>query len=221
MSRGINALLLDLCVDYQRFVEELTKGQQLQQILQDNTTSQKLSKTHVPSTKLEIMCGTSRGRLHLFVSETLLKTLFSSMYDFLHLGANASIRLVSDRFVWPRMKEDIRQWAIVCVPGQKAKVRRHTRSPFGSFPLPDEQFAHVHMDVTGHCLNVRVNHILRWLVFSLVRRFSLAGYHRIYYSKDFSCRLGISFWGPSCNYLGQRRTVWFRSVQPVNEVIWE
>ena len=80
-SRGINALLSDLCVDYQRFVEEQTKDQQLQQLLQDNTTSLKLSKTQVPSTDLEIMCDTSTGRLYPFVSETLQKTLFSSIHN--------------------------------------------------------------------------------------------------------------------------------------------
>ena len=47
------------------------------------------------------------------------------------------------------MKADIRQWAKACVPCQKAKVGRHTRSPFGSFPSPDERFAHVHVDITG------------------------------------------------------------------------
>ena len=44
-SHGINAHLLDLCVDYQRFVEEQTKNQLLQLLLQDNTTSLKLSST--------------------------------------------------------------------------------------------------------------------------------------------------------------------------------
>ena len=60
---------------------------------------------------------------------------------------NASIRLVSDRFVWPRMKADIRQWAKTCVPYQKAKVGRH--SPMVSFPSPDERFDHGHVDITG------------------------------------------------------------------------
>ena len=57
MSRGINDLLLDSCVEYQRFVEE-----QLLQLLQDNTTSLKLSKTRVVTVDLEVVCDTSTGR---------------------------------------------------------------------------------------------------------------------------------------------------------------
>ena len=99
MSRGINVLLLDLCVDYQRFVKEQTKDLQLQQLLKDNTTSLKLSKTHVPSTDLEIVCDTSTGRLRPLMPETLRKTLFLSRHDLSYPGANASIQHVSDRFV--------------------------------------------------------------------------------------------------------------------------
>ncbi|CAE1258975.1 unnamed protein product [Acanthosepion pharaonis] len=91
----------------------------------------------------------STGRLRLFVSESMRKTLFSSMHNLSHPGANASIWLITDRFVWPRMKTDIRQWSKTCVPCQRAKVRRHTRSPPGSFPSPDERFAHVHVNITG------------------------------------------------------------------------
>ena len=155
MSRGINALLLD-----QRFVEEQTKDQQLQQLLQDNTISPKLSKTHVPSMDLEIMCDTSTGRLCLFVPETLRK-MFSFMHDLSHPCANVSIQLVSDRFVRPWMKAEIQQWVKACVLCQKAKVGRYTRSPFESFPSPEEWFAHMHVDITGPLLfsYVRINHI--------------------------------------------------------------
>ena len=103
----------------------------------------------MPSTDLYIVCDTSAGRLRPFVPETLRKTLFSSLYDLLHLGANASIRLVSDGFVWPRMKADTRQWVKACVPCQKAKVGRHTRSHFRPCPSPDERFAHVYVGITG------------------------------------------------------------------------
>ena len=56
---------------------------------------------------------------------------------------------MSDRFVWPLMKVDIRLWAKACVPCQKANVGRHTRSPFGSFLSPDERFARVHVNMIG------------------------------------------------------------------------
>ena len=37
----------------------------------------------------------------------------------------------------------------MCVKCQKAKVGRHTRAPPGTFPVPDERFKHIHIDITG------------------------------------------------------------------------
>lgn len=149
MSRGINAFVLDPCLEHQSFVEAQEKDQQLQHLLRENHTSLTLTKIHIPNTDLEVVCDTSTGRLRPFVPESMRKTLFSSTHNLSHPGANASIRLITDRFVWPRMKTDIRQWSKTCVPCQRAKVGRHTRSPPGSFPSPDERFAHVHVDITG------------------------------------------------------------------------
>ncbi|GBN80837.1 hypothetical protein AVEN_232692-1 [Araneus ventricosus] len=36
-----------------------------------------------------------------------------------------------------------------CVKCQRAKVTRHTKSPIGTFALPDARFAHIHIDFIG------------------------------------------------------------------------
>ena len=55
---------------------------------------------------------------------------------------------MTNRFVWLRMRTEIQQWVKAYVSCQKAKVRRHTCSPPGSFPSSDEQFDHAHVDIT-------------------------------------------------------------------------
>ena len=47
------------------------------------------------------------------------------------------------------MRADIRQWVRSCVPCQQSKVNKHTRTPTGTFPIPDERFSHIHIDITG------------------------------------------------------------------------
>ena len=103
--------------------------------------------------------STSTRRSRPFVPKTLRKTLFSSMHDLSHPGANASIRLVLDRFVWPQMKVDIQQWAKACVPCQKATVARQIRSPFGIFFHHLINGLHTCMwTLLDHCPFVKVNH---------------------------------------------------------------
>ena len=92
------------------------------------------------------------------------------MHNLSHPGANESIRLVTDRFLWLQMQTDIGQWAKSCVLCQKAKVGRHTRSPPGSFPSSNERFVHVHVHITcplPKCegqsyLLTRVDRFSRW-----------------------------------------------------------
>ena len=146
-----------------------------------------LSKTRAPCVNLEVVCDSSTGRLRSFVQETLQKTLFSSMNNLSHPGANASIRLVSDRLAWSRIKTDSRLWANVGLPRQKAKFGRQHLDPFHQ---PINGLRTCMLRSCGHCHYVRVSHIYRPL---LTR--SLAG------ARLFSC--GISPRTPQQRFLLQ------------------
>ncbi|GFX19318.1 retrovirus-related Pol polyprotein from transposon 412 [Trichonephila clavipes] len=47
------------------------------------------------------------------------------------------------------MRKDIKIMARSCVKCQRVKVTRHTKSPIGTFALPDARFAHIHLDFIG------------------------------------------------------------------------
>ncbi|GFV91545.1 retrovirus-related Pol polyprotein from transposon 412 [Trichonephila clavipes] len=47
------------------------------------------------------------------------------------------------------MKQEIREWARKCIPCQKCKVHRHTKSKFGEYEVPDTRFSVIHIDLIG------------------------------------------------------------------------
>ena len=106
------------------------------------------SEQHVLNSNLDIVCDTSTGKIRPFVPESFRRVFFSSLHNLSHPDANASIKLMTERYVWPQMKSDIRLWARTCKQCQKAQVGRHTRTPVDPFPSPDERFEHVHIDIT-------------------------------------------------------------------------
>ncbi|VDM01595.1 unnamed protein product [Schistocephalus solidus] len=55
----------------------------------------------------------------------------------------------AERFVWPDRNKDVKSWARSCLSCQRNKVRRHQKSPPGTFPSSDARFSHVHLDVVG------------------------------------------------------------------------
>ncbi|GBN82695.1 hypothetical protein AVEN_137955-1 [Araneus ventricosus] len=47
------------------------------------------------------------------------------------------------------MRNDIKSMVRSCVKCQRAKVTRHTKTPIGTFALPDAHIAHIHINFIG------------------------------------------------------------------------
>ena len=96
-----------------------------------------------------IVCDTSLPNDRPFVPTLMRRKVYEHLHQLSHPGANATVKLIAERFVWPSMRKDIRQWVRTCLRCQRAKVTRHSISPFGTFMIPDARFAHVHLDLVG------------------------------------------------------------------------
>ena len=114
-----------------------------------NNSSFKLKLMPVPTSEDSLQCDSSTGTLRPIVPSTMRRLVFDSLHALSHPGIRASTKLISERFVWPNMNRDIRQWARTCQACQRSKVHRHTVSPIGSFSLPHHRFANVHIDLVG------------------------------------------------------------------------
>jgi hypothetical protein len=56
------------------------------------------------------------------------------------------IRLISRTYFWPRLSRDVRAWARGYQNCQKAKIARHTKTPYGRFSDSD-RFEKIHTDI--------------------------------------------------------------------------
>lgn len=96
-----------------------------------------------------IVCDTSCGNIRPYIPKPLRRCIFHSIHDISHPGVVASKKLVSERYFWPRMKSDIKNWTVSCIKCQRAKVTRHTRTEPLQIPVPPGRFSHVHLDIVG------------------------------------------------------------------------
>ena len=60
-----------------------------------------------------------------------------------------SRRLISTRFVWRGLANDIHDWCKSCLQCQRGKVLRHVHIRPDKIPVPFRRFAHVHVDLVG------------------------------------------------------------------------
>jgi cleavage and polyadenylation specificity factor subunit 1 len=143
------------------------------QALLSSSTSLKLTKFSVPQiwgNNLLLYCDTSSGTPRPYVPPSLRRQVFDSMHSLSHPGIRATTKLITQRFVWPSIRKDCRQWARACFACQRSKVSRHTVTPCGNFPLPSARFIHIHVDLVGplpssagyqYCLTA-IDRFTRW-----------------------------------------------------------
>lgn len=117
--------------------------------LQTTPTALKLEWLPHAGAEETVCCNVSTGSARPFVPSRLRREVFTSMHTLSHPGIRATQKLVTERFIWPGINRDVRQWTRECVSCQRAKVQRHIVTPLASFPTPDARFDHIHVDIVG------------------------------------------------------------------------
>jgi hypothetical protein len=79
------------------------------------------------------------------------RRVFNAVHCLAHPGIRASRRLISSRFVWPKMKRDIGAWCRDCQSCAKGKVTKQLATAITPIPVPEKGFSHVHVYIVGPC----------------------------------------------------------------------
>lgn len=156
-------------VDYQSLAHSQDRDPELQELLIKGTAL-RLKKVPTEASNTPVYCDTSQSTLRPYVTPEFRKQIFDMLHNLHHPGSSATVRLVTQRFVWPGIRRDCREWARQCLKCQKSKVSRHTISPLSSFLPPSSRFSHIHLDIVGplplsydyrYCLTV-IDRFTRW-----------------------------------------------------------
>lgn len=126
---------------------EQEKDLELQDVLKNNNTSLTLRRLKIDDNT--IFCDTSTGNIRPFVPQSLRFLVFHHFHSLAHSSGRVSVRLITERYVWPNMRKEIKLWARQCEDCQASKINRHEKTPLVKFLKPDERFAYVHIDVVG------------------------------------------------------------------------
>ncbi|CAK1583302.1 unnamed protein product [Parnassius mnemosyne] len=160
---------MQIPIDLDVLASSQASDRELTQLL-GGESSLRLEKLRIPNSQLQLYCDVSKSTPRPFVTKPLRRQLFDSLHSLSHPGANASAKLVAERFVWPGVRKDCREWSRQCLACQRAKVHRHISSPLGTFDLPRARFTFVHVDIIGplpvsqgyrYCLTA-VDRFTRW-----------------------------------------------------------
>lgn len=132
-------------LDYEDLAQQQKKDDELKTLLQDS--SLQLKQVILPGMESPLYCDVSTSTIRPYITKELRKRAFDILHNLAHPGIKASTRMVTQRFVWPRIKSDCKNWTRACLQCQKAKVTQHVRAPQGKFGIQTQKFEHVHLDI--------------------------------------------------------------------------
>ena len=133
-------------IDYPQLAASQENDPELNKYLGKDSILQ-LRQVVIPDTQTLIYCDFSTSKAHPFITQPFRCSVFEAIHGLSHPGTNATVKLITQRFVWPRIKADCRQWARGCNGCQKAKISRHVINSPGSFISPTSKFSHIHLDI--------------------------------------------------------------------------
>ncbi|GFX52405.1 hypothetical protein TNCV_4324231 [Trichonephila clavipes] len=134
-------------IDYDTIADKQTQDAELQQLMKSNS-SVKFKSCTLPSGKA-LWCDISTSNIRPYIPKQFRQQIFQQIQGFSHPGIRSTIKLMTEKFIWPNMKQEIREWARTCISCQKCKVHRHTKSKFGKYEVPDTRFSVIHIGLIG------------------------------------------------------------------------
>lgn len=178
-------------------LQEAQKGDTELETFLGGSGSLQMKLLRIPGTDVNLFCDVSTATARPFVPRQFRRTIFDALHQLSHPGAKATTKLVTQRYVWPSVKKDCREWARSCLDCQRSKVTRHVSTTPGTFQLPSQRFDHVHLDIVvmpssegyRYCLTC-VDRFSRWPEAIPLEHQEAETVARAFYA-NWICRFGV------------------------------
>lgn len=116
-------------INYDDLADDQNNDEELKDLLKGNIHhSLKFKSFVLPFSSKSLYCDTSTGRVRPFVTKRFRQTFLRSIHNLAHPGTRGTTRLIAERFVWPGIQRDGRDYARNCLQCQRNKTIRHNRS---------------------------------------------------------------------------------------------
>ena len=144
---GVVSTIQKMGINWEDLADEQLIDADCRRIRADRDTP--LNLKHIDIGQKNILVDISNGPARPIVPFSWRKKLFDVIHGLGHPGVERTRQSMTDKFVWPSIKEDVSKWARECQHCQLAKITRHTVPQIGDFPVPPRRFDHINLDIVG------------------------------------------------------------------------
>ncbi|KAK7576094.1 hypothetical protein V9T40_012380 [Parthenolecanium corni] len=133
---------------YEEIAQAQSKCKELKDLLQNKQTSLRFEMRSISDSDVLLCCDVSTQHTRPFIPKEFRIMAMKSVHDLSHPGPKNTVKLMTSRFVWPKIKSEVFNWAKACHGCQLSKIGKRTKTPIGNFK-PTQRFKHVHVDIVG------------------------------------------------------------------------
>ena len=144
---GVISTIQKMGIDWSEVASEQLLDPDCRRIKQDKNTPLNLKTIDIGNGT--ILVDISNGPARPLIPFSWRKRIFDVVHGLGHPGVERTRQTMTDKFVWPSIREDVSNWARECRHCQLAKVTRHTVPQIGDFPVPSKRFDHINVDIVG------------------------------------------------------------------------
>jgi hypothetical protein len=153
-------------IDYAQLAMAQRDCTDVQRLLKDSSLHIREFQTEGSS----LFCDVSTGLVRPLVPKGCRRSFFKALHSIAHPGIRASRRLVSARFVWPRVAADVASLSRCCQRCARGKVHKYVHAPVETLATPTWRFAHIHVDLVGPLLASKEGHTYLFTVILVTKQ---------------------------------------------------
>lgn len=134
-------------LDVKTIQQHQLENEELQDLIQ-NSSSLQLQQLSINTDKIyrDILSGIVRP----YIPRTLRKTTFNIIHGLSHPSGRETSQLLREKYIWPGIKKNVIKWSRKCIPCQKAKIHRHTKTKPEHINVPNNRLNRVDIHVDIH-----------------------------------------------------------------------
>ena len=144
----ISQISVATTLPYEEIALAQLKDKELKELMQDKKTTLKFEMKTIPDSDVLLCCDVSTQHTRPFLPKEFREMAMQSVHNLSHPGPRNTVKLMTSRFIWPKMKSEVFNWAKACTGCQLSKISRKTKTPLANFK-PTQRFKHVHVDIVG------------------------------------------------------------------------
>ena len=104
----------------------------------------------IGDTSMLFLCRkTDSGKFQVLVPRTCIKNVIAAYHNLSHHGIKSTLNMITQRFNWVGIRNDIIQFIKHCIQCQQNKNSRLPQLPIHMIKQPDYRFKHIHLDLMG------------------------------------------------------------------------